>query len=231
MKSYPRHCKGKNYSKIGMRYMDFLVAVFSAVIGAFLAGLVGFFSARHIRKDETESHKNILYIEIEDIAKDSKVVMEMLYDAYCLSFCANKFGREDYATYILLPAPVHGYYLQEMSIVCFPQLTFEQRKGLKALAFNLEEQEQMINNMRSHRPFSSITLGNMISTIRTLGVIYHNATLLAEHKERYKIDNYSPEQMNQRTKLSHKFEFNDFPTIMDKGQEVYEREKKLLNDL
>ena len=92
--------------------MDFMVAALGAVIGAFLAGLVGFFSARHIRKDEAEFHKNILYIEIDDIAKDSKVVMKMLYEAYCLSFCANKFGLEDYTTYILLPAPVHGYYLQ-----------------------------------------------------------------------------------------------------------------------
>ena len=209
--------------------MEFVVAAFGAVVGAFLAGLVGFYSARCIRKDEMESHKNILYIEIEDLAKDSKKIMEMLYDAYCLSFCANKFGLEDYTTYILLPAPLHGYYLQEMSIVCFPQLTFEQRKGLKALAFNLEEQEQMINDMRSHRPFSSISLGDMISIIRILGVIYHNATLLAEHKERYKMDSYSPEQMAQRIEFSYKF--NDFPIIRNKGQEVYEREKKLARDL
>ncbi|MGI1987429.1 hypothetical protein [Shewanella glacialipiscicola] len=207
------------------------VAVIGAVVGAFLAGLVGFVSTRYIRTDEIKSHKNALYIEIEDIAKNSQIVMETLYDAYCLIYCATQFGRSDYKQCIQLPSPVHGFYLRDMSIACFAQLTFEQRKGLKALSFNLDEQENMINDIRSYRPFSSIDLGHIISAIRTLGVIYHNATLLAQHKERYKMDNYSPEQMAQRIKLSHYIEFSDSPTILAKGQEVYEREMEQLDGL
>lgn len=211
-------------------WVNTLVAVVSAVIGAFLAGLVGFYSARYIRTDEIKSHKNVLYIEMADIAKNSKIVMDTLYDAYCLIYCATKYGCSDYKKCIQLPSPVHGFYLRDMSIVCFSQLTFEQRNGLKALSFNLEEQEHMINAMRLCRPFSSINLGDIQSAIKTLGVIYHNATLFAEHKERYKMDDYSPEQMTQRTEQSNNIDYSDSLTIA-KGKDVYEREIKLLSGL
>ncbi|ODS04563.1 hypothetical protein [Vibrio scophthalmi] len=181
-------------------------------IGGSLATVVGVFASilatnkiEEIKaKSSSQKNRNMLYLELQDLADECFDSLDTLYDLYAKAYAYDKTQNKKYLDSYRTPKSLNLMVLKDTLDKCFLELNKEQRKGLRTLMSLVTKIEANLVKLegKTYEDHRNISPNDARSLLSTFGVVYQLALALSNERERFSgIDKNSDELLECTLKI------------------------------